>query len=227
MHYGGHGGFGFRGLPQPEVQVGPAVDIEQLGKDIERAQVSRPASKSGSGRCWGAGSKCSDAQADTQPMHCAVRPAELRLALLCNAGTSARAQPRLQAALDKLPGELKAQQANSAVVERRLQCEKGSWVLDGHAARVVLPREFAQVGAAAPAAASTKVKVKVIRPWASVGDAGSLALPAPMSGLPQPLISTFACLPTHACCAGVTGDSLARHPAVRCQCMPCAAPVAH
>lgn len=40
MHYGGHGGFGFRGPPQPEVQVGPAVDIEQLGKDIERAQVS-------------------------------------------------------------------------------------------------------------------------------------------------------------------------------------------
>jgi hypothetical protein len=86
MHYGGHGGFGFRGPPQPEVQVGPAVDIEQLSKDIERAQ----------------------------------------------------------AALDKLPSELKAQQANSAAVERRLQCEKGGWVLDGQTARVVLPREFSQ-----------------------------------------------------------------------------------
>lgn len=95
-----------------------------------------------------------DVQADVQPMHCTGRPAALLIALLRD-GTYACARPRLQAALDKLPGELKAQQANSAVVERRLQCEKGSWVLDGHAARVVLPREFAQVGAAAAAAAST------------------------------------------------------------------------
>jgi len=36
-HYG-HG-FGFRGPPPGEAAVGPAVDIEQLGKDIERAQV--------------------------------------------------------------------------------------------------------------------------------------------------------------------------------------------
>ena len=48
----------------------------------------------------------------------------------------------LQAALDKLPGELKAQQANAAKVERRLQREKGGWVLmEG---RPMLPREFVQ-----------------------------------------------------------------------------------
>lgn len=39
MHYGGHGGFGFRGPPPPEMPLAPTVDIEQLGKDIERAQV--------------------------------------------------------------------------------------------------------------------------------------------------------------------------------------------
>ena len=48
----------------------------------------------------------------------------------------------LQAALDKLPGDLKAQQANAAKVERRLQREKGGWVrMEG---RPSLPREFVQ-----------------------------------------------------------------------------------
>ena len=50
-----------------------------------------------------------------------------------------------QAALDKLPGELKAQQANAAAVERRLQREKGVWVPEGPWA-AALPRDFVQVG---------------------------------------------------------------------------------
>ncbi len=48
----------------------------------------------------------------------------------------------VQAALDKLPGELKAQQANAAAVERRLQREKGAWVAPEGRDR--LPREFVQ-----------------------------------------------------------------------------------
>jgi hypothetical protein len=44
---GGHGGFN-RGGP-PEVALGPAVDVEQLAKDIERSQVGgRLAAGSGS-----------------------------------------------------------------------------------------------------------------------------------------------------------------------------------
>lgn len=50
--------------------------------------------------------------------------------------------PPSQAALDKLPGELKAQQANAAAVERRLQREKGAWV--AAEGRDKLPREFVQ-----------------------------------------------------------------------------------
>ncbi|KAL4451471.1 hypothetical protein ABPG75_007133 [Micractinium tetrahymenae] len=82
-HYGGHGGFGFRG-PPPAEGPGLTVDVEQLQKDIERAQ----------------------------------------------------------AALDKLPDELKEQQANAAGVERRLQREKGAWVVEEGCDR--LPREFVQ-----------------------------------------------------------------------------------
>ena len=48
----------------------------------------------------------------------------------------------LQAALAKLPGELRAQQANAARVEARLQREKGAWVVG---AGSMLPREFVQV----------------------------------------------------------------------------------
>lgn len=51
-----------------------------------------------------------------------------------------------QAALDKLPGELKEQQANAAAVERRLQREKGAWVVEE--GRDKLPREFVQASTA-------------------------------------------------------------------------------
>ena len=89
--------------------------------------------------------------------------------------TFARAQPgqaaqttcpatwHAQAALDKLPGELKAQQANAAVVERRLQCEKGSWVLEGQPARIVLPREFAQVGDGLAACMQQLFTARIVR----------------------------------------------------------------
>eukprot|EP00887_Chlorella_sp_A99_P001761 scaffold19.g1761.t1 len=51
---------------------------------------------------------------------------------------------RYQAALAKLPGELKAQQDNAAAVEARLQAGKGAWVGAGAARRAALPREFLQ-----------------------------------------------------------------------------------
>lgn len=135
QHYGG--GFGRPG-GGPELALGPAVDVEQLGKDVERAQVGGLVGGLRELGGWMGLLACcaADQRAAAQLLQSRVPPP-----------TRALSRPPLsprQAALDKLPGELKAQQANAAAVEARLQREKGGWVLEGHAARVALPREFAQ-----------------------------------------------------------------------------------
>ena len=122
-HFGGFGGFN-RGPQQSELALGPSVDIEQLQKDLERSQVDGVAA---AGAC---------AEWSAAVTHSSALTASFTTLPAC-----------LQAALDKLPGELKAQQANAAKVERRLQREKGGWVqMEG---RPSLPREFVQARSAA------------------------------------------------------------------------------
>jgi hypothetical protein len=81
--------------------------------------------------------RCTQAGPDLSA-HCIIDPSPL---------LPTRSFLSKQAALDKLPGELKAQQANAAAVEGRLQREKGGWVAEGPQARALLPREFAQASA--------------------------------------------------------------------------------
>lgn len=130
--FGGFGGFN-RGPQQSELALGPSVDIEQLQKDLERSQVGGAPCACWCLAVWYA-LECSAHTHGCTALHTAhftTLPASC-----------------VQAALDKLPGELKAQQANAAKVERRLQREKGGWVrLEG---RPSLPREFVQ---ASPASA--------------------------------------------------------------------------